>query len=179
MQSGSAFASCDLAEAGILRAARRYDEALDAYTRAERRLDAIGEVGAHGARIGIALVGALRGELDVAKGALDVELEYATAHGHSSLELHARCALSVWAALQPDPRVYQSVLTTALERIDALDYAEPDYAEVFEVGSNALLNAGRPSRAQRMRDAAAEVWDRLGRVERSAPLRNLIAPPRR
>ncbi|MCO4746715.1 MAG: protein kinase [Proteobacteria bacterium] len=179
MQSGSALASCDLAEADILRAARRYDEALEAYSQAERRLDAIGEVGAQGARIGIALVSALRGDLDGAKQLLDACLEHATQHGHSSSELYARCALSVWAALQPDPRVYQSILTAALARIEGLDYAEPAYAEVFEVGANAILNAGRPSRAQRMRDAAAEVWERLGRAERSAPLRNLIAPPRR
>ena len=95
------------------------------------------------------------------------------------VEVYARCALSVWAALQPDAALYQLVLTSTLKRVQQLDYVEPDFPEVLELGATAALAQGRPSRAQRLRDAAAVLWDHLGWTERSDSLRDLIAPPRR
>lgn len=177
--SASARAHCDLAQAESLRYANRLRESEEAYARATGRMEALGEVGAHAARIGWGLVQVLQGDLESGHARISTGLEHAKTHGFPGSEAYALCALCVWAAQQPQPETFRDVLVGAQARIANLDYIEPDFAEVLEAGARRMMSLARPSRAQRLRDAAAILWRRLGRPERAEPLQDLIAPPPR
>ncbi|TNE86437.1 MAG: hypothetical protein EP330_22110 [Deltaproteobacteria bacterium] len=177
-ESASARATSDLTEAEIKRYQGDLPGAEIAYARATRRMDALGEVGAHAARIGWGLARLLQGDLD---GLIEVDegLDHARTHGFPGSEAYALCARAVWAAQQPDAAVFKQELLGAVERIHELDYIEPDFAEVLESGARRMMDLGRPSRAQRLRDAAADLWKSLGKEERAEKAEDLIAPPPR
>ena len=179
IESHSLLGRCDLTRGEVLRYMGEYASACKAYRSAVHRMEAIGEAGAHAARIGLGLCLVLGGEFESGHFETRAGLDTAVEKGFAGSELFAHCALTVWAAFQPDPETYKATLLGTLERMRELDYVEPDYAEVLESGAVVALQRGLPSRAQRMRDAAADIWLMMEREDRAAPLRMLIAPPPR
>lgn len=177
-ESASARGTCDLTEAEVRRYLRDLAGAEEAYGRATLRMEALGEVGGHVARIGWGIAQILQGKLE-GVAHVDQGLAHARQHGFPASEAYGLCARAIWAAQQPEAEVFKTELLDGLERIDELGYFEPDFPEVLEAGARRMLELERPSRAQRLRDAAASMWVKLGREDRASQVQDLLAPPPR